>query len=443
MDFKLGNIFKGDKVIWMVFFFLCIISVVEVYSASSELTYKGGNFIQPVVKHVGLLFLGVIFMIGVVNIDCRFFRLATPIVLPLAFATLFYLFLKGQITNGAARWLNIMGLQFQPSELGKAALVMATAQILSAMQTKKGADRMAMRYILFTSAFIVPLILFENLSTALLICFVLFVMMWVGRVPLRQLGTLLGVVMLMGCLVFGSVMLFGKDNSQEQARNHLTEQTNEGTRDVASRGVFHRLDTWKSRIDKFLHAKEVSPSEVDLDKDGQRAHAYIAIATSNVVGKGPGNSVERDFLSQAFSDFIYAIIVEETGMIGATFVAVLYIILLFRTGRIADRCANTFPAMLVMGLAVLLVTQAMFNMAVAVGWLPVTGQPLPLISKGGTSGIINCIYIGMIISVSRTAKRKVASTSGQGDDSQTEESENNRSVKEHDEVPETADGQLS
>lgn len=170
--------------------------------------------------------------------------------------------------------------------------------------------------------------------------------------------------------------------------------------------MFHRFDTWKSRIDKFLVHKDVAPKDVDLDKDAQVAHANIAIATSNIMGKGPGNSEERDFVSQAFSDFIYAIIIEEMGILGATGVAMLYIILLFRTGRIASRCENNFPAFLAMGLALLLVTQALFNMCVAVGLVPVTGQPLPFISKGGTATIINCVYIGVILSVSRSAQRK-------------------------------------
>ena len=143
-----------------------------------------------------------------------------------------------------------------------------------------------------------------------------------------------------------------------------------------------------------------------MDKDAQPAHANIAIASSNGVGVGPGNSVERDFLSQAFSDFIYAIIIEEMGFPGALFVALLYIILLVRTGVIAGRCENNFPAFLAMGLALLLVTQALFNMCVAVGIVPVTGQPLPLISKGGTSTIINCVYIGVILSISQSAKKK-------------------------------------
>lgn len=169
--------------------------------------------------------------------------------------------------------------------------------------------------------------------------------------------------------------------------------------------VTHRFDTWKTRIDKFIDNEYVAPNDYDLDNDAQVAHANIAIVSSNIVGKGPGNSVERDFLSQAFSDFIYAIVIEEMGILGAFVVCMLYIILLFRTAIIANRCANTFPALLIMGFALLLVTQAMFNMAVAVGLAPVTGQPLPLISKGGTSTIMNCVYIGIILSVSYSAKK--------------------------------------
>ena len=169
--------------------------------------------------------------------------------------------------------------------------------------------------------------------------------------------------------------------------------------------MLHRADTWKGRILSFNEG-DVSPQEYDLDKNAQVAHANIAIVSSGIIGKGPGKSTERDFLAQAFSDFIYAIIIEELGLFGAAFVAFLYIILLFRCARIASRCENNFPAFLVMGLGLLLVIQATFNMMVAVGLAPVTGQPLPLISKGGTSTIINCAYIGTILSVSRSAKKK-------------------------------------
>lgn len=403
MNQKLQNIFKGDKVIWMVFFFLCVVSVVEVYSASSELTYKGGNFVAPMMKHIGLLIVGIFAMIVVLNIQCKYFKIATPFMLVLSYVTLLIVFFIGQSTNGASRWMSLFGLQFQPSELAKGALILSAAQILSAMQTENGADRRAMKYILLVAAVPVLFICVENLSTAALLCVVLYLMMMIGRVPGRQLGLLLGTVVLALGLVFTTVMVFGKDKNEEIAKNHLTEQTDSASEDGSS-GFFHRMDTWKSRIDKFSQP-EVPPQDVDLDKDGQRSHAYIAIATSNFIGKGPGNSVERDFLSQAFSDFIYAIIIEETGVVGAFVVAMLYIILLFRTGRIASRCENNFPAFLAMGLALLLVIQALFNMCVAVGFVPVTGQPLPLISKGGTSTIINCIYIGVILSVSRSAKK--------------------------------------
>lgn len=409
MDKTLGNIFKGDKVIWMVFFFLCIISVIEVYSASAGLTYKGGHYWAPIVKHTGILLVGVFAMVVTLNIKCKYFKIVTPFLLLIAVVTLITVLLAGQSTNGAQRWISIVGIQFQPSEIAKGVLVLATAQILSAMQTEHGADKNAFKYILIVSAFIIPLIMVENLSTAMLLCMVIFMMMIIGRVPGKILGKALGVVTLLVLTIFTLVMVVGKDHEKENANPNHIEQvvTAEQKKDPSMFGsVFHRFDTWKGRIDRFIAGKETSPEEFDLDKDAQIGHANIAIVSSNFIGKGPGNSVERDFLSQAFSDFIYAIIIEEMGIFGGFFVAMLYIILLFRTGRIANRCENNFPAFLAMGLALLLVTQALFNMCVAVGLAPVTGQPLPLVSKGGTSTIINCVYIGAILSVSRSAKKK-------------------------------------
>lgn len=407
MEKKIGNIFKGDKVIWMVFFFLCIISVVEVYSASSQLTYKGGSYLAPVIKHTGILVIGIFCMIITLNIGCRYFKIATPFLLIFSIATLLWVIIAGQSTNGAMRWISLLGLQFQPSEVAKGTLVLATAQILSAMQTPTGADKNAFNYILIVCLPIIPLIMVENLSTAILLSGVVFFMMIIGRVPMRQLGRLLGVAVIAVVSVFALVMLLGTDRSNADPNKTLAERVETDKDDNSGgRNVFHRFDTWKSRIMKFANNKEVKPEQVDLDHDAQPVHANIAIASSNIVGKGPGNSVERDFLSQAFSDFIYAIIIEEMGIVGAIVVAFLYIVLLFRTGRIANRCENTFPAFFAMGLALLLVTQALFNMCVAVGLAPVTGQPLPLVSKGGTSTIINCIYIGAILSISRSAKKK-------------------------------------
>ena len=421
MNKKLSNLFKGDKVIWMVFFFLCIISIVEVFSASSELTYKGGNYLTPIIKHMALIVVGFGLMVVTLNINCKYFKLLTPIMLLFAGILLLLVLGLGQSTNGASRWIPIMGVQFQPSEMAKGALVLMTAQILSAMQTDKGADRKAMRYIIQMALPFLVLIGLENLSTAALLAAVIFFMMIIGRVPGKQIGKLVLTVVLLIVMVVTAVMAIGEDTEKEGQPQNLTEQTLANGQTVSTdnskghKGVLHRLDTWKSRIDKFLNSKEVPPEKVDLDKGAQEAHAKIAIATSNIVGRGPGNSVQRDFLAQAFSDFIYAIIIEEMGVPGGLFVAFLYIILLFRTGRIANRCENNFPAFLAMGLAILLVTQALFNMAVAVGLAPVTGQPLPLISRGGTSSIINCMYVGIILSISRTAKKKEGADDRQTD----------------------------
>lgn len=362
---------------------------------------------SPLVKHLGILLMGIFCMVITLNIKCKYFKILTPFMLIISFFTLIWVFIAGQSTNGAQRWVSLIGIQFQPSEIAKGTLVLATAQILSALQTDHGADKNAFKFILIVCAFIVPLIGLENLSTAALLCLVILLMMVIGRVPMRQLGKLLGVTLAFILAVFAGVMLLGTDRGNVNSNKKMTEQVEQGKKEEGMLAkVFHRADTWKSRIDKFTSSEEVAPSEVDLDKDAQVAHANIAIASSNVVGKGPGNSVERDFLSQAFSDFIYAIIIEELGVEGAVGVAVLYIMLLFRTGRIASRCENNFPALLAMGLALLLVTQALFNMCVAVGLAPVTGQPLPLVSKGGTSTMINCIYVGVILSVSRSAKKK-------------------------------------
>ena len=400
---------KGDGIIWMVFFFLCIISIIEVFSASSTLTFKSGSYFGPVLRHTGLLLIGVVFMVATMNIKCKYFKIVTPFALFLSLFMLIAVLAVGQSTNGAQRWIGLFGIQFQPSELAKGALILAEAQILSAMQTENGADRRAFKYICWLSLPFVLLIAMENLSTAALLCATIFIMMFIGRVPKSQLNRTIGVVVLMAAIGISIIMLMGKDEpniTEQSEKMSMTEQVETPEKKDKLSKIFHRADTWKARIDKFLSNKEIAPADYDLDKDGQVAHANIAIASSNVVGKGPGNSVERDFLSQAFSDFIYAIIIEEMGIWGAFGVCLLYIILLFRTATIANRCANAFPALLIMGIALLLVTQAFFNMMVAVGLVPVTGQPLPLISRGGTSTIMNCVYIGIILSVSYTAKKK-------------------------------------
>ena len=407
MNKTIGNIFKGDKVIWIVFFMLCMISLVEVFSASSNLTYKSNNFIMPIMKHAIMLAVGGFIAVVITNIPCRYFKLTTPFLILLSVATLLWVLFAGESINGANRVIEIAGQTFQPSEIAKGTIILSEAQILSAMQTERGADRKAFKYILVIALPMIFLIGLENLSTALLLFASMFLLMFIGRVPWIQLGKLAGICVgfaLMGILL---IEIVGDDTKVEDSKLTKVEKVEKPKKERgAIEKMFHRADTWKARINKFTDDTEVAPQDYDLDKDAQVAHANIAIVSSNVIGKGPGNSVERDFLAQAFSDFIYAIIIEEMGLFGATLVVFLYIVLLFRTARIANRCDNNFPAFLCMGLALMLVIQASANMLVAVGIVPVTGQPLPLISKGGTSTIINCAYIGAILSVSRTAKKK-------------------------------------
>ncbi|MBR2863685.1 MAG: FtsW/RodA/SpoVE family cell cycle protein [Bacteroidaceae bacterium] len=387
---KTHRIFQGDKAIWVIFFFLCIISLIEVFSSASTLAYKSGSFWQPLFKQALFLGMGTLVVIALHNIPCRKYKLIPFFFLPAAFLLLAITLFLGEATNGASRWLTVFGIPFQPSEIAKGAVVTSVALILAVLQRENGADRAAFKYIMWITMVICGLIVTENLSTAALLFGVVFLMMFLGRVPFSQLGKLLGVLILLGA----SLILLIKI---------LPEDTNSKVYDLPG---LHRLSTWKNRLSTHGDRdKYISPQEYDIDKNAQIAHANIAIASSRGFGKMPGNSVERDFLSQAFSDFIFAIIIEEMGLAGAAIVLMLYIVLLFRAGRIASRCERNFPAFLIMGLALLFVSQAMINMMVAVGLFPVTGQPLPLISRGGTSTLINCAYIGMMLSVSRYAKQ--------------------------------------
>ena len=405
---KIGNLFKGDKVIWMVLLFLCLISVVEVFSASSTLTYKSQDYLGPIIGHSWKMLVGVGMAILILNVPCRYFKLMTPGLLLISAIMLIWVLAFGEKTKDAGRWISLLGLKFQPSEIAKGTLVLVTAQILSAMQRENGADKRAFKYILIVVIPFCLLIGVENLSTAVLIFAVIFLMMFVGRVPLIQLGKLAAFGVIVVAVFIGSIYMLGSldqgESSETQTEAIVNGEVKKET--TKSPSFLHRFSTWKNRIDKKLNSKHVAPADYDLDKDAQVAHANIAIVGSNIIGKGPGKSVERDFLPQAFSDFIYVIIIEELGIIGAAFVAFLYIVLLYRAARIASRCENNFPAFLVMGLALMLVLQASFNMLVAVGIAPVTGQPLPLISRGGTSTIINCAYIGAMLSVSRSAKKR-------------------------------------
>jgi cell division protein FtsW len=410
MNKKIGNIFKGDKVIWMVFFFLCMISIVEVFSASSNLTYKSQNYMGPIAYHTAMIVIGAIVAVLTLNVPCRYFKLMTPFLLAVSAVTLLWVLVGGESINGANRVISIFGFTFQPSEIAKGTMVLITAQILSAMQRESGADRKAFKYIMFILLPTTFLIGIENLSTAALLFAVVVLMMFIGRVPMSQMGKLVGSIAVLG--IVGLVLIMTLGSMEDQPTDATMTETVSNNADgvdktsIKGGGIFHRFTTQRNRILKFLDRRDVPPEEYDIEGNFQVGHANMAIASSGIIGKGPGNSIERDYLPQAFSDFIYAIIIEEMGIFGAIAVVFLYIVLLYRAARIATLCENNFPAFLIMGLSLLLVIQATFNMMVAVGLAPVTGQPLPLISKGGTSTIINCAYIGAILSVSRSAKMK-------------------------------------
>ncbi|WP_308768951.1 FtsW/RodA/SpoVE family cell cycle protein [uncultured Bacteroides sp.] len=376
----LKNFFKGDKAIWIIYLFLCLISIVEVFSASSTLTYKSGDHWGPITNHLTLLMVGTIAVWIVHNIPCRWFK-TFIVLLPISWVLLAAVFILGSLTNGAKRWIDLGFIQFQPSEVAKMGTIITVAFILSRMQEENGANKKAFKYICIITILTCGMIVSENLSTAVLLAGSVFLLMFVGRVPFKQLGILAGIGI--ACIFIGVATI-------KYVPGEAWDKIG-----------LHRMVTWQSRLNNHFDETEIPAAKFDIDNDAQIAHANIAIASSNIVGKGPGNSVQRDFLSQAFSDFIYAIIIEELGLVGGAFVAALYILLLMRIAKIARNCDKSYYVFLITGIGILLVMQATFNMLVAVGIMPVTGQPLPLISKGGTATLINSVYIGIILSISR------------------------------------------
>lgn len=407
-----GSLFKGDKGVWMIYFFLCMISLVEVYSASSRLTFEGGHHWAPMVSQAGFLLFGFLIILFVHRIPCKWFMLLPFVLLPVAILLLLMAVLGGGEINGTNRWLSIGSVSFQPSEVAKAALLMTAAMVLAKTQAEReeyvrGKKRKVVgaikgkRYLAFAivggaALLICGLIILDNVSTALMLFTVVIVMMFIGQVPNDLMFKGLAVIVGVGAFFVLMVMAVPEDtwNSLPGCKRVVT--------------VKHRIER-KFNIGDGKDRKKTGKSETDIllnDENSQTTYASIAIANSDVIGLGPGNSIQRDFLQHAESDFIYAIIVEEMGVMGAFFVAFLYLALLIRVGRIAQKCTSFFPAYLVLGFGIMMVMQAFVNMSVAVGLVPVTGQTLPLISKGGTSILITSFYIGVILSVSRYAEKK-------------------------------------
>ena len=387
----INKLFKGDRSIWIIFMFLCLVSLVEVYSATSTLAYKNTYFWMPIFKHARILLFGFGAVLLLHNIPSKYYVVAI-ILMPLSIGLLAVTPFIGVYINEAYRQISIMGITFQPSEIGKIACIVFVAFMLS----KEGiiSSNKIFWITLISVGITCALILPENFSTAFLLFVVCFLMMFVGRVSIKKMLLLSVVLIMSGCLI---IVAF-RSISDEYAKDHLPK----------------RFITWKLRVDDFGRDKGENKFTIN-DDNFQVSHSKIAIARGGILGKLPGRSVQRDFLPQAYSDFIYAIIIEEMGLLGGFFVLMLYVILMFRVAIIARRCKKLFPKYLALGCGLLIVIQAFINMAVAVNLIPVTGQPLPLISRGGTSTMLTCFYFGIILSVSR-----FGAGMGEGDDEEQE-----------------------
>ena len=390
---KVRQLLNGDRTIWTMVFILCAISLIEVFSASSRLTFGKSSFLAPIISHTMHLGIGLVGMWLVHLLHYKWYRLFPVLLVPLSILLLGYLSIRSMGSSGAERWINLGFFQLQPSELGKIGVIMTVAYWLSKLKPEDELSQANTFWkILALTGLVDALIVGENLSTAVLLAGVIFVMMILGGIAWRRMLALTGVVVGAG-IVAVVILLF------------VPAQTIRDSKIIPSRAT-----TWQARLQDFSQTKN-KPNAYEYAKlvapeKPQETHANIAIATSNILGKGPGNSDERDYLQEASCDFIYAIIIEELGMAGGIIVMLVYIILLYRVGRIATKCKEKYPAYLAMGLGMLLGLQAFINMSVAVGLFPVTGQPLPLISKGGTSVLMTSGCIGMLLGISNALDKE-------------------------------------
>lgn len=379
MDF-FSRIFRGDKTIWCIFIVLCVISLLEVFSATSTIVYRQQNHWSPILRHAAFLLIGFGGVMFLQRLPTRFFSIFV-ILLPISCLLLIVTMFLGADVNGAQRWLGVGAFTIQPSEIAKISAVGFVAFFLS--KTNKENESSMFKVIIISIGITCGLILTENLSTAVLLFMVVFLMMFIGQVNWKKLGVIVLICVGVMFLVGGILKLVPEDTIKDYFPD--------------------RFATWKSRIDKHSvenPEEEHNPKTYEITRHNfQTTHAKIAIANGNIIGL-PGSGSERDFLPQAYSDFIYAIIVEEMGLVGAIVVLLLYFALAVRAGMLARKCEKMFPKYLLLGSAMMIVMQALVNMAVAVNLIPVTGQPLPLISRGGTSTIITCAYFGIILACS-------------------------------------------
>lgn len=385
MKLNLKNI---DKTYWIIFGLLIIVAIIALFSASSTLVYSHRSALGPIGQQMFFIVLGVIAAYGIQFIPTYWVRFGGYILLGLSTLLVYSTIIPGNpfvvTINGAARWVRIVGITFQPSELAKLSLIIVIADQLARIHSEEDKRKYFYRTLIIAGVVMLP-IMASNLSTAVLIGLIVFFLWILARIPWKYTMSVVGiavVVLTLGYLIveFGFVR---------------------PKRDM--HGPFKRATTWVSRIDRHFADDENTYKYKLTDENIQEVYASVAIARGGAspLGVLPGNSKERDYLPLAFADYIFAIIVEESGVLGATLVIFLYLAILFRASNISSRYSD-MPAMLMtMGLALMITCQALISMLVAVGLGPVTGQPLPLISRGGTSVLITSIYFGIMMGVSR------------------------------------------
>ena len=385
---------EGDKSIWGIYGFLCLVSIIELYSASSREVASAGVY-GPILRHCLMLLAGFGIVWGLSRVHYKYFFGLAWLVAIFSIGSMLYVSMFGEIVNGARRHFSLMGITIQPSEFIKLSAVLVIAKIMARSQKPKGVG-VINRGIYMSAAVVLlfgALLFKQGLTNTLLLMSISLAMMLIGGTELKKFFLVVGVYILIGAgAVFAKSIL--KDHFAQPVETSLVAE--------APENVAERHGTWKNRLDRFFSSTPKYEEEITAT-NRQEMYSYMAQANGGFFGVMPGNSRETARLPLAFSDYIYAIILEDIGFLGGTALMLLYLALLVRAGVIARKCHRAFPVLLVVGLAVMIVMQALFHMAITTGTFPVSGQPLPLISKGGTSILVTSIAFGMMLSVSRTA----------------------------------------
>lgn len=390
-----GPLPKADKYIWAIYILILLVSVVELFSASSR-EVQATNIYAPLLRHGRLLVIGVILTVCLSRMKYKWLIPLTPLFGIFAVILGTYVLFAGDIINGARRSTTILGIALQPSEILKLAVVLFIAFIMSRNQLKSGGVRTS-AVIWSAGAVLVcgGLLFTQGLTNTLLLMGVSFAMMLIGGVQWKKFGIVVGIYLLAGGAYYGYKNMHEKDAETVAMEQAAAIEEGKTTADRTNIHEGRLANWWGDSVPKYM--KEITSS------NRQEMYSYMAQAHGGVTGVLPGNSRETSRLPLAFSDYIYAIVVEDWGLVGGIGLLILYLALLGRAGAIASRCSRAFPALLVMGMAVMIVLQALFHMAIVTGVFPVSGQPLPLISKGGSSIIVTSIAFGIMLSVSRWA----------------------------------------